>query len=129
MKNLVIVTVEVKQVAAIAVIGEASSSKRQWSRCSRLRRRVAVAAMAWLCAVASVTVGSCFARLRLQSVGCCFTRLLFGVSPSPISELYVCGVSFWCECMFVCLQIFFILDPRFVSRCFVCHCVSLTLFY
>ncbi|KAL9422727.1 hypothetical protein AB3S75_034914 [Citrus x aurantiifolia] len=101
MKNLVIVTVEVKQVAAIAVIGEASSSKRQWSRCSRLRRRVAVAAMAWLCAVASVTVGSCFARLRLQSVGCCFTRLLFGVSPSPISELYVCGVSFWCECMLV----------------------------
>ncbi|KAL9419464.1 hypothetical protein AB3S75_037266 [Citrus x aurantiifolia] len=72
---------------AIAVIGEASSSKRQWSRCCRLRRRVAVAAMAWLCAVASVTVGSCFARLHLQSVGCCFTRLLFGVSPSPISEL------------------------------------------
>ena len=53
MKNLVIVTVEVKQFAAIAVIGEASSSKRQWSRCSRLRRRVAVAAMAWFCEVAS----------------------------------------------------------------------------
>ncbi|KDO39069.1 hypothetical protein CISIN_1g044849mg [Citrus sinensis] len=100
MKNLVIVTVEVKQVAAIAVIGEASSSKRQWSRCSRLRRRVAVAAMAWLCVVASVTVGSCFARLHLQSVGCCFTRLLFGVSPSPISELYV-WCELWCECMLV----------------------------
>ncbi|KAK9187575.1 hypothetical protein WN944_018973 [Citrus x changshan-huyou] len=121
MKNLVIVTVEVKQVAAIAVIGEASSSKRQWSRCSRLRRRVAVAAMAWLCAVASVTVGSCFARLHLQSVGCCFTRLLFGVSPSPISELYV-WCELWCECMFVCLQIFFYLRSKI---CFTLFCLPL----
>ncbi|KAH9705036.1 putative chloroplast RNA binding protein [Citrus sinensis] len=69
MKNLVIVTVEVKQFAAIAVIGEASSSKRQWSRCSRLRRRVAVAAMAWLCAVASVQRWLGFARLHRCSDG------------------------------------------------------------
>lgn len=86
MKSLVVVAVEVKQAAAVAVTNGASASKQQRSRYSRSRWRAAATVMGWLHVVASVTIGCCFAQLHLRSVACCFEQLLFGILLSPISK-------------------------------------------
>ena len=103
MKNLVMVAVEVEQAAGwwskrlqVECIGV--------SRCGRLLWHFVAAAMAWLCAVTSVTAGCCFARLCPDFYVCVCARgsaclWLLSVSNlrglSCMCRVSVCGVLVW----------------------------------